>query len=180
MHVTRPPEEDESIDMTVPDSEHTHLVFEDEDPDMPTRPARRKAASPTPDISLQDIPHPPVKAKLTESLPSLGYFAAGGLSGVTSRTVTAPLDRLKVYLIAQTGSSAEAIAAVKKGAPLQATKHSMSTMWNACKAIWADGGIRSLFAGMFDLSKSCACVLMKHRQRFERYQSHPRVRGQVR
>jgi solute carrier family 25 phosphate transporter 23/24/25/41 len=77
----------------------------------------------------------------------IGYFAAGGLSGITSRTATAPLDRLKVYLIAQTGTATEALQAAKKGAPLQATKHSASTLWNACKELWAAGGIRSLFAG---------------------------------
>ncbi len=35
-------------------------------------------------------------------LQSLQYFLAGGLSGVVSRTCTAPFDRIKVFLIART------------------------------------------------------------------------------
>ncbi|CAD0042412.1 unnamed protein product [Aureobasidium pullulans] len=42
---------------------------------------------------------------LTDFVPDPGYFLAGGISGVASRTTTAPLDRLKVYLIAQTGAT---------------------------------------------------------------------------
>lgn len=38
-------------------------------------------------------------------LNSVGYFLAGGLSGVVSRTCTAPLDRIKVFLIARTDLS---------------------------------------------------------------------------
>ena len=82
-------------------------------------------------------------------MPNIGYFAAGGLSGITSRTATAPLDRLKVYLIAQTGSATKAVQAAKGGAVLEATKHGAGTMWNACKALWDAGGVRSLFAGRF-------------------------------
>ncbi|GAM85123.1 hypothetical protein ANO11243_031270 [Dothideomycetidae sp. 11243] len=76
-----------------------------------------------------------------------GYFLAGGLSGVASRTTTAPLDRLKVYLIAQTDSASAAVENAKKGAPVQATKQSAHTLINACRDLWAAGGIRSLFAG---------------------------------
>ncbi len=43
---------------------------------------------------------------LIACIPSTGYFAAGAIAGIVSRTATAPLDRLKVYLIAQTKSSA--------------------------------------------------------------------------
>jgi solute carrier family 25 (mitochondrial phosphate transporter), member 23/24/25/41 len=74
---------------------------------------------------------------ITDECPfSAGYFIAGGLAGMVSRTATAPLDRLKVYLIAQTGTKEAAVAAAKEGAPLQAVKH-----------LWKAGGIRSLFAG---------------------------------
>ncbi|KAI5272922.1 hypothetical protein E4T47_03862 [Aureobasidium subglaciale] len=83
---------------------------------------------------------------LTEFVPDPGYFLAGGISGVASRTTTAPLDRLKVYLIAQTGSN-EAIQAVKSGAPAAAAKSSANTLARACRELWAAGGIRSLFAG---------------------------------
>ncbi|KAF2230197.1 mitochondrial carrier [Viridothelium virens] len=84
---------------------------------------------------------------LTEFLPDPGYFLAGGLAGVASRTSTAPLDRLKVYLIAQTGVAEEAVAAAKKGAALKAARHSFRPLVDASKELWAAGGIRSLFAG---------------------------------
>ena len=143
-HVTRPPEQDDlDTDTTMIDEEHSaQLVHEDEDPHIPTKPARRKAALPEEDPA-QDAENP----RLTDFVPTLGYFAAGGLSGITSRTATAPLDRLKVYLIAQTGTAAEAVQAAKSGAAIQVAKHSTRTLWNACKELWAAGGIRSLFAG---------------------------------
>ncbi|THW05404.1 hypothetical protein D6D23_09203 [Aureobasidium pullulans] len=83
---------------------------------------------------------------LTDFVPDPGYFLAGGISGVASRTTTAPLDRLKVYLIAQTGAT-ETVQAVKNGAPAAAAKSSANTLVRACKELWAAGGIRSLFAG---------------------------------
>lgn len=88
---------------------------------------------------------------LTEFVPDPGYFLAGGISGVASRTTTAPLDRLKVYLIAQTGNT-DAVQAVKSGAPAQAAKSGANTLIKACKDLWAAGGMRSLFAGEFDLA----------------------------
>jgi solute carrier family 25 phosphate transporter 23/24/25/41 len=152
MHTTRPPEyydTDADYELDLYDEEHpAHLVYDDSDPHIPTKPARRKAAAPPP-AQLQQH-----KARLTDFVPNLGYFAAGGLSGITSRTATAPLDRLKVYLIAQTGPATEAIQAAKGGAVVQATKHGASTLWNACKDLWAAGGIRSLFAGMCRFSRS--------------------------
>ena len=142
-HVTRPPEQDTDIDI-YDDDDTAHLEHENDDPHLPPRPARRKAALSTQDTTLDTQQ----RASLIDMLPNIGYFAAGGLSGITSRTATAPLDRLKVYLIAQTGSGSEVVQAAKQGAALQATKHGASTLWNACKDLWAAGGIRSLFAGM--------------------------------
>ncbi|KAK6435533.1 hypothetical protein LTR95_008276 [Oleoguttula sp. CCFEE 5521] len=104
------------------------------------------------DMRVRDDPHIPLKPArrkltLTDLVPDVGYFVAGGVSGITSRTATAPLDRLKVYLIAQTGNTQAAADAVKKVAPVAATQHGARTLINACKELWAAGGIRSLFAG---------------------------------
>jgi solute carrier family 25 (mitochondrial phosphate transporter), member 23/24/25/41 len=69
---------------------------------------------------------------------------------MVSRTVTAPLDRLKVYLIAQTSTATaaeEAATAAKDGAPVQAAKRIGQPIIDATKELWRAGGIRSLFAG---------------------------------
>ena len=73
--------------------------------------------------------------------------AQGGISGIVSRTTTAPLDRLKVYLIAQTKNAEQTLAAAKSGAPLAALRGAWATSANAMKELWAAGGMRSLFAG---------------------------------
>lgn len=86
---------------------------------------------------------------LTQYVPDPGYFLAGGLSGVASRTTTAPLDRLKVYLIAQTGDAEAGIQAAKDGAPVKAAQKGVEGLASACRKLWAAGGIRSLFAGMY-------------------------------
>lgn len=85
--------------------------------------------------------------KLTGLFPQLGYFIAGGVAGAVSRTATAPLDRLKVYLIAQTGVRKEAVRAAQKGAPLSAVRNGFRGLAEATRELWRAGGIRSLFAG---------------------------------
>ncbi|KIV87720.1 hypothetical protein PV11_03249 [Exophiala sideris] len=80
-------------------------------------------------------------------LPPLGYFIAGGVAGIVSRTATAPLDRLKVYLIAQTSPKAATMKAVKEGRPFGMLKNFGRPLVDACKDLWAAGGLRSLFAG---------------------------------
>ena len=84
---------------------------------------------------------------LTEYVMPSGYFIAGGLAGMISRTATAPLDRLKVYLIAQTSTQSAAVAAAKEGAPVKAISSFGRPLIEACKELWKAGGMRSLFAG---------------------------------
>lgn len=64
-----------------------------------------------------------------------------------SRTCTAPLDRLKVYLIAQTSNKPAAVEAAKQGSPVKAVRHVGQPLVDAVKELWRAGGIRSLFAG---------------------------------
>lgn len=107
----------------------------------------------------------------------LGYFIAGGVAGVVSRTATAPLDRLKVYLIAQTGQKDDAIRAAKDGSPLKAAHTATRPLVNAVKELWRMGGIRSLFAGQ-SLS-GCRPLLIEKREWIECGQSYARVRHKV-
>lgn len=64
-----------------------------------------------------------------------------------SRTATAPLDRLKVYLIAQVSPKEDAIKAAKEGSPVKAVRHFGRPLIDACKELWRAGGMQSLFAG---------------------------------
>lgn len=84
---------------------------------------------------------------LTDFLPVPGYFLAGGLAGMVSRTATAPLDRLKVYLIAKVSPKDTMNKALQEGAPVSAISHFTKNLVDACKELWRAGGIRSLFAG---------------------------------
>ncbi|KAL3421034.1 Calcium-binding mitochondrial carrier SAL1 [Phlyctema vagabunda] len=129
--------EDSAEDLGTNGSSQAHLKH-----DMTTDDDEEASGSPfLADTSLK-------KSLLTEILPHPGYFAAGGLAGVISRTSTAPLDRLKVYLIANTGSTAsKSIDLVKQGEAKEAAKKIGRPLVEATKELWRAGGMRSLFAG---------------------------------
>ena len=84
---------------------------------------------------------------LIACVPNPGYFVAGGVAGIVSRTSTAPLDRLKVYLIAQTNVTKDAVSAAKSGHILQAALNAWRPLAIATKELWQAGGMRSLYAG---------------------------------
>ena len=100
-----------------------------------------------PDDSADDQHAPREMLLLTDLFPPVGYFLAGGIAGVVSRTATAPLDRLKVYLIAQIGFKDDTINLAKSGAPLKAVKTVGRPLIEATRTLWQMGGVQSLFAG---------------------------------
>jgi solute carrier family 25 (mitochondrial phosphate transporter), member 23/24/25/41 len=88
-----------------------------------------------------------LKPVLIVCVPSTGYFAAGALAGIASRTATAPIDRLKVYLIAQTKKPEFSLRVIRHGALSTVFATGFRTTASAFKDLWAAGGIRSLYAG---------------------------------
>lgn len=106
-----------------------------------------------------------------------GFFLAGGLSGVVSRTCTAPFDRIKVFLIARTDLSStimhnkkELAKQVETGASRQAIEKARnkliqserearhqagkpqhktirSPMIQAIRTLWKQGGFRAFYVG---------------------------------
>ncbi|KAK3485077.1 mitochondrial carrier domain-containing protein [Neurospora crassa] len=98
------------------------------------------------DTSLKD--EEVVKSGLTGLLPDAGYFLAGAVSGGVSRTATAPLDRLKVFLLVNTKpKSTTTVEAVKSGQPLSALRNAGGPIYDAIRTLWRAGGIKTFFAG---------------------------------
>lgn len=93
-----------------------------------------------------------VTSRLTDLLPEPGYFLAGAVSGGVSRTATAPLDRLKVYLLVSTKPNTNAAvsavaAAAKQGKPLHTLRNAGGPIVDAMVTLWKAGGLRTFFAG---------------------------------
>lgn len=90
----------------------------------------------------------PKKFRLTDFAPDPGYFLAGAIAGGVSRTATAPLDRLKVYLLVKTTVGQEtAIGALKQGRPIAALKNGIRPFSDAVTDLYMKGGLRGFFAG---------------------------------
>ncbi|KAH7388689.1 mitochondrial carrier domain-containing protein [Pyrenochaeta sp. MPI-SDFR-AT-0127] len=121
----------------------------------PPKLANSETLPPRPDEREIRFPLNEVHTGLIESfgtmligcVPNPGYFVAGGVAGIVSRTSTAPLDRLKVYLIAQTSVAEEAVAAAKHGNIIRAALNAWRPLATATKELWEAGGMRSLYAG---------------------------------
>lgn len=92
---------------------------------------------------------PKKKYRLTDFIPDPGYFLAGAIAGGVSRTATAPLDRLKVYLLVNTSSkTAETAAgALQQGRLVTAVKNAARPFGDAIQYIYRTGGLKSFFAG---------------------------------
>lgn len=117
---------------------------------------------------------------LTDIFPDPGYFAAGAVAGIVSRTSTAPLDRLKVYLIASVGNAKGSIDAAKKGDAVAAVRHLGQPLIDASKDIWRNGGVRNLFAGKNPPSHVPSLSTDYYRQWSQCYEGHARIRHQIR
>lgn len=104
-------------------------------------------ATETPITEAQEGLSQSVISLLMSCVPNPGYFVAGGLAGIVSRTSTAPLDRLKVYLIAQTEVTKEVVAEAKSGNVFRAFARSWKPLAVATRELWEAGGMRSLYAG---------------------------------
>ncbi|RMZ85627.1 hypothetical protein DV737_g568, partial [Chaetothyriales sp. CBS 132003] len=113
---------------------------------------------------------------INDTLQGFGYFIAGGMAGMVSRTATAPLDRLKVYLIAQTKPNEATVQVAKKGSLLQAVRGFGRPLMDACKELWRAGGMRSLFAGN---GLNVAKVMPESAIKFGAYESAKRFLGKI-
>ncbi|KAI0541450.1 mitochondrial carrier domain-containing protein [Xylaria digitata] len=101
------------------------------------------------DIQIKDETCDKVKKSvLINYIPDPGYFIAGAVAGGISRTATAPLDRLKVYLLVNTKSDTNiALDAAKKGRPILALKNAGRPLLAAVSDLYKSGGARGFFAG---------------------------------
>ncbi|KAK7684685.1 hypothetical protein QCA50_012268 [Cerrena zonata] len=113
---------------------------------------------------------------INQFLNGFGFFLAGGLSGVVSRTCTAPFDRIKIFLIARTdlsstvlhskkeiarqianGASQKVVeearkkmVAAEEAAAKQAAEHPKtirSPIIQAARTLWKQGGIKTFYVG---------------------------------
>ncbi|GMM53833.1 Ca(2+)-binding ATP:ADP antiporter [Maudiozyma humilis] len=87
---------------------------------------------------------------INEFFRGFAYFLAGGVSGVISRTCTAPFDRIKVFLIARTDLSSTILNS--KEAVLARNPHAnadkiRSPLMKAISTLYRQGGIKAFYVG---------------------------------
>jgi solute carrier family 25 (mitochondrial phosphate transporter), member 23/24/25/41 len=117
-----------------------------------------------------------VEIRLTDLLPEPGYFLAGAVSGAVSRTATAPLDRLKVYLLVSTKArSTVAVSAAKQGKPLVAIRNASGPIVEAVTSLWKAGGFRTFFAGKGYVHTQMNAMLTHCRKWAQCGQDHARI-----
>ncbi|KAH7149798.1 mitochondrial carrier domain-containing protein [Dactylonectria estremocensis] len=131
---------------TSPDHMAVAVAFDDTAEEMAESFSQNAGAGTSEQTSTGVLKHK--KYRLTDFVPDPGYFVAGAIAGGVSRTATAPLDRLKVYLLVNTGSSAQTAGlALKQGNPLAALQNATKPFGDAIRDLFRSGGIRSFFAG---------------------------------
>ncbi|KAL0940596.1 calcium dependent mitochondrial carrier [Colletotrichum truncatum] len=132
--------------VTAADEQHTGIATIRHIPGVGT--SQAKPVTGSEQGSSSDATAEPKTKRLTDFAPDPGYFIAGAVAGGLSRTATAPLDRLKVYLLVNTRATTETAAtALKQGRPIDALRNAFRPFGDGVKYLWKAGGIRSLFAG---------------------------------
>lgn len=130
-------------------SEHVDYLDVDDHDSRHTMPLREI------DVDAEECADELIETTLTSYLPEPGYFIAGAAAGGVSRTATAPLDRLKVFLLVNTQSKPGAIDAVKGGEAVQALRATGRPIRDAIVNLYKTGGFRTFFAGKYCVSASC-------------------------
>ncbi|SCU94150.1 LAFA_0F20186g1_1 [Lachancea sp. 'fantastica'] len=87
---------------------------------------------------------------INDFIRGFGFFVAGGVSGVVSRTCTAPFDRIKVFLIARTDLSSTFLNSkdrVLQHNPSADVAKIKSPLVKAATSLYRQGGIRAFYVG---------------------------------
>lgn len=93
-------------------------------------------------LDLDSVPWGPQKDAVKEE--KFRFFLAGGIAGATSRTLTAPLDRIRIYFQIETATD---FASARKEGFVKAVKHVIRHFRIAIASIYANGGIASFYRG---------------------------------
>ncbi|KAJ3164436.1 hypothetical protein HDU88_005313 [Geranomyces variabilis] len=100
------------------------------------------------DVNSDSMPFPD-NVRGTDSVvhQRIRYFLCGGLSGAVSRTVTAPLDRLKVLLVTQTTIYPSPLGAINSAPANVPAAPTSGAIIGGIRRIYQQGGIRSFYRG---------------------------------